>query len=206
MKGVFDFVIEPLEERYTNNKKVGDTNLILNTELQNHNYVSRVGIVKYVPLENENNIQPGDKVIVHHNVFRRFRDIRGNEKNSKSYYDENTYFAQPDQVFSFNKGNKWEACIGFNFVQPIKETKLFSSSFEKPLVGILKTKDPELDSVEVNDVIGFRPTSEYEFVIDEERFYRVPTNSITIKYGHQGNQEKYNPSWTRSGGGIDKSS
>jgi len=45
MNGIFDFVIIPKEDRYTNTKTIGDKKLILNTELQNHNFVSRIGIV-----------------------------------------------------------------------------------------------------------------------------------------------------------------
>ena len=40
----------------------------------------------------DSEIKIGDEVIVHHNVFRRFRDIRGKEKNSKApllrHFDE----------------------------------------------------------------------------------------------------------------------
>ena len=33
MKGMFDFIIEPKESRYNNLKNIGDSSLILNTEL-----------------------------------------------------------------------------------------------------------------------------------------------------------------------------
>ena len=45
------------------------------------------------------------------------------------------------------------------------------------------------------DLVGFRPTSEYEFVIDNKRLYRVLSHFITIKYEYQGQEEEYNPSW-----------
>ena len=45
------------------------------------------------------------------------------------------------------------------------------------------------------DVIGFEPRSEYEFVIDNNRVYRIMQKFITIKYGHKRNEETYNPSW-----------
>ena len=80
MKAVYDFIIEPVGERYTNTKKSKDGDLILNTEMQNHNYSNRVAKVLAVPSEIKTDIIVGDEVIVHHNVFRRFRDIRGIEK------------------------------------------------------------------------------------------------------------------------------
>ena len=70
----------------------------------------------------------------------------------------------------------------------------FNTESEKPLQGIVKFSD---GTVEVNDLVGFRPSSEYEFIVDGERLYRVLSNFITIKYEHQGNEEKYNPSWAQ---------
>ena len=85
MKGVFDFVIMPKEDRYNNTKAVGDKELIINTELQNHNFVSRIGIVMATPNPNPTGVREGDEVILHHNVFRRFRDIRGEEEKYSIY-------------------------------------------------------------------------------------------------------------------------
>ena len=66
MKAPFDFVIEPKGNRYNNTKKVGDKNLILNTEVYNHQSVNREAIVKSIPTAFESEIQPGDIVITHH--------------------------------------------------------------------------------------------------------------------------------------------
>jgi hypothetical protein len=196
MKGVFDFLVTPKEGRYINTKTIGDKNLILNTELQNHNFVSRIGVVLAVPGDNNTDIKVGDEVILHHNVFRRYRDVRGVEKNSRSYYEDGMYFASPEQIYAYKNKSKWTPLSGFNFIKPIKETKMFSSDFEKPLVGVVKYKDPMLESVKEEDLIGFKPGAEYEFIIDNQKLYRVPTNLITIKYEYQGNEEEYNPSWT----------
>ena len=45
MKGYTDFVVAPSEGRYDNKLNIDGVELILNTELQNHSYVSRVGLV-----------------------------------------------------------------------------------------------------------------------------------------------------------------
>ncbi len=79
------------------------------------------------------------------------------------------------------------------FIKSIKSTDKFSKEEEKPLVGVVKYSDVTVD---VGDVVGFRPNSEYEFVIDGERMYRVLSSFITIKYEYQGDEEEYNPSWT----------
>ena len=80
MKSLYDFVVSPVKSRYNNIKKIGDKELIVNTEIYNHQFVSREAIVKSTPIIGDTNIKVGDKVILHHNVFRRWHNIRGEEK------------------------------------------------------------------------------------------------------------------------------
>ena len=191
MKSVYNFVVTPKGERYNNKKKVGDSELILNTEIYNHQFVNRTAIVKSIPLIGNTDIQVGDEVIVHHNVFRRWHDVKGREKNSRSFFDESTYFITQDQMFLYKRTDKWIAPKGYCFVKPLKAIDQFNIESEKPLQGIVKYSD---GTVEVNELIGFRPSSQYEFIVDGERLYRVLSNFITIKYEYQGNEEEYNPS------------
>ena len=192
MKSVYNFVVTPKGERYNNKKKVGDSELILNTEIYNHQFVNRTAIVKSIPLIGDTDIQPGDEVIVHHNVFRRWHNVKGIEKNSRSFFDENTYLINQDQIFLYKRNEEWNAPKGYCFVKPLKAIDQFNIESEKPLQGIVKYSD---GTVEVNELVGFRPSSEYEFVVDGERLYRVLSNFITIKYEYQGDEEEYNPSW-----------
>ena len=192
MKSVYNFVVTPKGERYNNKKKIGDKELILNTEIYNHQFVNRTAIVKSIPIIGDTDIQPGDEVIVHHNIFRRWHNVKGIEKNSRSFFDENTYLINQDQIFLYKRNNKWEAPKGYCFVKPLKAIDQFNIESEKPLQGIVKYSD---GTVEVNELVGFRPSSEYEFIVDGERLYRVLSNFITIKYEYQGNEEEYNPSW-----------
>lgn len=200
MRSLYSFIIKPKDLRYDNTKKVDDIELILNTEIQDHKFVSRVGIVLETPIIGKTGIKKGDEVIVHHNVFRRFHDVRGEEVNSKSYFDEDKYFVFPEQVFMYKRGLEWKPLEGYCFVQPIKNRKIFSMQPEEELTGVLKYLDNGLikNGLKKDDLIGFTPESEYEFIIDNKRLYRVPTNSICIKYGYQGNEEEYNPVWLQS--------
>ena len=77
----------------------------------------------------------------------------------------------------------------------------FDTTNEKPLIGIIKYADKVLEKngIKPGTLVGFKPSSEYEFVIDGERFYRVQTDFITIKYEYQGDEKEYNPSWSQSG-------
>ena len=192
MKSVYNFVVTPIGERYNNTKKVGDSELILNTEIFNHQYVNRKASVISTPIIGETDIQAGDDVIVHHNVFRRWHDVKGIEKNSKSYFNESTYFISQDQIFLYKRYWEWKTPKGYCWVKPLKATDQFNIEQEKPLQGIVKYSD---GTVNVNDIVGFTPNSEYEFVIDGERLYRVFSKFITIKYEYQGDEEEYNPSW-----------
>ena len=194
MRSIYGFVVKPLGSRYNNTKYIGEKSLILNSENFNHQFVNREAEVISCPTNNDSiGIKPGDTVVLHHNVFRRWEDQHGNERNSKNYFDENTYVVYQDQIFLFKSSDKWQAPTGYCFVQPIKDNRDLSSEKEMPLVGIVKYTD---GSVDIGDLVGFRPSSEYEFVIDGKRLYRVMSNFITIKYEYQGNEEEYNPSWS----------
>ena len=194
MKSVYNFVVTPKGQRYNNKKKVGESELILNTDIYRHEFVNRTAIVKSIPIVGDTNIQPGDEVIVHHNVFRRWHNVKGIEKNSRSFFDENTYLINQDQIFLYKRNNTWKAPKGYCFVKPLKAIDQFNIESEKPLQGIVKYSD---GTVEVNELVGFRPNSEYEFIVDGERLYRVLSNFITIKYEYQGDEEEYNPSWAK---------
>jgi hypothetical protein len=195
MKSVYDFVVSPIKSRYNNTKKVGDKELVVNTEIFNHQFISREAVVKSVPLIGETNIKVGDTVIVHHNVFRRWHNMKGVEKNSRGYINETTYLVESDQIFLY-KNKNWVAQKNYCFVAPVASTNKLSVDKEKPLVGIVKYTD---GTVENGSLVGFKPSSEYEFIINGQKLYRVLSNFITIKYEYQGDEKEYNPSWAQGG-------
>jgi hypothetical protein len=197
MRSIFSFIITPKEDRYNNKKSIGDKELILNTEISDHKYVSRNGIVIETPLEIKTDIKKGDEVILHHNVFRRWYDVKGNERNSRGFLQENKYFVDDDQIFLYKRNKKWHAPRGYCFVKPIESNDDFDTNKEKPLIGVIKFVDKDLqkNGIKKNNLVGFTPDSEYEFVVDGERMYRVRTKSISIKYEYQGDEKEYNPSW-----------
>ena len=198
MQTLYNFIIEPIGNRYNNAKKVGDKELILNTEIFNHQYVNREAKVIALPKLLDTDISVNDTVLVHHNIFRRWHDVKGIEKNSRDYIGNNLYSANQDQVFAYKKNNEWKALPGYCFVQPIESQDNFSVDKEKPLIGIIKYISDDIDGIKVNDTIGFIPYSEYEFVLNGKRLYRVLTKFITIKYEYKGNQKEYNPRWAQS--------
>ena len=196
MHSVYNYVVEPLGERYNNSKKVGDKELILNTEVFNHQHINREAKILSVPqfgapLEP----RPGDIVTLHHNVFRRWHDVKGRERNSSSFLEEGKYLVSPDQIFLYKRDKDWICPKGYCFVQPVKSVDDYDTKEERPLMGIVKYSG---GTVEVGELVGFRPSSEFEFIVDGQRMYRVLSNFITIKYEYQGDEEEYNPSWADS--------
>ena len=196
MKSIFDFVVEPVGDRYNNTKNIDGVDLILNTQIFTHQNVNRLAIVKSLPITGDTNISIGDQVIVHHNVFRRYHDVRGVEKNGKSYIDDDNYLCSFDQIFLYKNKNEWKAPRGYSFVKPIESNNIFNLNKELPSIGVVKYLDEHFDSqIQQGDLVGFTPGSEYEFIVDDERLYRVRSQSLTIRYEYQGDEKEYNPSW-----------
>ena len=200
MNSLFDFIVEPYGQRYNNTIKVGDTSLIINTKLDNYKSVNNIGKVISVPLAYKTNVKPGDLVMIHHNVFRRFYDIRGNEKNSKSYFKDNLYFVQLDQIYLYKRSNKWKAFGDRCFIAPLKNNDEINTSLEQSLIGVLKYGNSALEVLGISegDVVGYTPFGEYDFIVDDKRLYCMKSNDIVIKYERQGNEKEYNPSWAKS--------
>jgi hypothetical protein len=199
MKSLYKFIIKPVNTRYDNEKKIGDKSLVLNTKIENHRFVSRDAIVVSTPLAFKSKIKPGDTVIIHFNVFRRFYDIRDQEKDSSSYFKDDLYFCDPYQIYLYKQNNKWVTHLDYCFVKPIIDNNVLNQNKEKPLTGILKYGNHILENmgVEEGDLVGFTPISEFEFIVDNERFYCMKSNDIVVKHEYEGNEKEYNPSWAK---------
>jgi hypothetical protein len=194
MKPLYTYLIKPKNNRYDNKKQIGDTELILNTDISDHKFISREAIVCKTPIICNTPIKENDTIIVHHNIFRRWHDVKGIERNSKSFFKDDLFFCEEDQIFLIKSKNTWKATNGFCFVAPLANQNNFSTDKEQPLVGIVKYTD-DSNIVKLNQKIGFTPYSEYEFNINGERLYRIMTKEISIKYGYKKEEAEYNPSW-----------
>ena len=185
MESLFNFIIST-DSRYNNKIDLDGNELIVNTEIteRDYHFVNRIGTVVNTPRLCYTQIKEGDKVIVHHNVFRRWYDQRGVEKNGKSFLSENTFACDPDQIFGYNDGTGWKATDGFCFVAPIESKDVWELSNELTTTGVMIYTNEELEHLRGHKV-GFTPNSEYEFNIDGQKLYRVLSNQITIDYGRE---------------------
>ena len=200
MNSLYDFIVEPLGEKYNNEIKIGDSKLVLNNKIEAFKFVNRHAIVKSVPLAFSSEIKIGDTVIIHQNVFRTFYDARGKKKKSRSFFKDNLYFCAIDQIYLYKNKKEWKSFNNRCFVTPLKNVDSLTNEKEQSLIGILKYGNSSLEDKKITpgDTVGYTPNGEWEFFIDNERLYCMKSNDIVIKYEHKGNQEEYNPSWAKS--------
>ncbi len=200
MKSLYDFIVEPLGDKYSNTVSVGDKKLVVNTKIENWKFVNRVARVVETPAAFSTPIKKGDTVVIHQNVFRTFYNIRGEKKKSRSWFKDDLYFCAVDQIYLYKNNNGWHTINDRCFVTPIKNTEDLTLNKEANLIGILKYGNKFLEALNINpgDLIGFTPNSEWEFLVDNKRLYCMKSNDIVIKYEYQGNEEEYNPSWASS--------
>ena len=201
MKSIYRFLIKPKKERYKNTIELNGQELIINTRIETFESVSKNAIVEIVPEAFKTKIKPGDEVIVHHNVFRRFYDMKGKEKNSASFFKDDLFFCDIEQIYLYKSNDSWKTNLNYCFVKPLKNNDKMTLEKEKPLKGIIKYSNDKLSSngVKSGDLITFTPNSEFEFIIEGERLYCMKSNDIAIRHERKGNEEEYNPSWAHCG-------
>lgn len=200
MKSVFDFIVKPIGNKYSNTVKVGDQELVVNTKIEDFKFVNRFAEVIETPLAFHTNIKKGDIIVIHQNVFRTFYDMKGAKKVSRSFFKDDLFFVSIDQVYMYKNDSGWNAFNNRCFIQPIKNNDDLTLNKERELIGILKYSNSSLEALKITpgDVVGFKPKREWEFLIDGKRLYCMESNDIVIKYDKQGNETEHNPSWTKS--------
>ena len=196
MKSLYNFLVKPYDTRYNNVKKIDDKNLIINTSIENHRFVSKKAVVVSTPTAFDTDIKPGDIVYVHHNIFRRWYDQKGKERNSSLYFKDDLYFCSLDQIYMYNQ----KCHLNYCFVKPIKDKSFLSIGKERNHFGILKYSNKSLERVGLKPgaLVIFTPNSEFEFIIEDERLYCMKSNDIALTHEHKGNEEENNPSWAKS--------
>ena len=200
MKSLYDFIVEPLGDKYNNTINIDGKSLVLNTKIENFKFVNRLAKVIKTPLAFNLDIKIGDIVVIHQNVFRTFYDMKGKKKKSRSFFKDNLYFCSIDQIYLYKNSNGWNSFGDRCFIKPIKSKEDLTLDKEASLVGILKYGNSSLNKLKINpgDLVGYTPSGEWEFLVEKERLYCMKSNDIVIKYEYEGNEVEYNPSWSSS--------
>jgi len=186
MRSPFYFIVEPLEgKRYNNTKVIGGIEFITSSSEEDFTVSNREGEVKELPLKYTGPIKKGDTLLVHHNVFKFYNDMKGRQQSGKSYFKDNMFFIDNDQFFMYKQDGKWYCHDRYCFVKPIdkQDSFLLKRGNEEPLLGEMVYANDYLLSQGVRPGvrISFQPDSEYEFEVDGEKLYRMFDHQITLK-------------------------
>jgi hypothetical protein len=187
MKSPFYFIIEPKKKRrYDNTVDWGGIEFIANTSKEDFKFSNREGEVVETPLGYDGPIQSGDSLLVHHNVFKYYNDMKGKERSGKSFLKDHTFFVDDTQFFAYknSQDSSWKCIKDYCFIKPVasKEYYIDKNTSEEPLMGEVKYTNSQLLALGVKegDKVCFEPESEYEFKVDGEKLYRMYTRNITM--------------------------
>lgn len=185
MKSPFYFIVKPMEgKRYSNTKDFGGVELIVSTSEEDFKFSNRYAEVVETPIGYTGPIEPGDTLIVHHNVFKFYNDMQGRRKSGMSFFKDDLFFVDFDQFYMYKKDGDWIAQGRFCFVEPIDTIKsfIYKPFSEEPLMGTMRYPSAYLKSQGINagDLISFEPDSEYEFTINDKKMYRMLEQNIKI--------------------------
>lgn len=186
MRSPFYFIVSPLSgRRYDNIKKIGDIDLITSTSQEDHESSNRFAEVVSLPVGYDGEIKIGDTLLVHHNVFKYYYDMRGRQQSSHNFFKDNLFFVDYDQFFMYYSGDQWKCHSKYCFIEPVetKEYYIAKPGTEEPLIGRIRYINQELIDLGLNvgDEIAFEPDSEYPFYINDQKLYRMFTSNIKIK-------------------------
>ena len=184
MRSIYSFIVEPVNNsRYNNTKKLGNVELVTSVSEEDHVSSNRLAVVKELPLNYTGEVKTGDTLLVHHNVFKFYNDMKGKRKSGKSYFKDNLFFIDEDQFFMYKNNDTWKAHGKYCFVKPIptEDSLILKNTKYEPLQGIIKYNNKQLKKlgVDIGDRVIFTPNSEYEFEVEGELLYRMFTNNIT---------------------------
>jgi len=186
MKSPTQFIVKPVNgSRYNNTKSIAGVEFIINTSEEEFKFSNRYAEVIETPIDYSGPIRPGDTLIVHHNVFKFYNDIKGRRKSGKSFFKEDLFFIDDEQFYLYKSDGKWQAYDRYCFVKPIpaEESYIVKPFTLEPLMGTMKYPNEYLKSKGVNegDTVCFAPNGEYEFEIDGEKLYRMYDHFVTMK-------------------------
>jgi co-chaperonin GroES (HSP10) len=180
MKSPYYFIIKPLGDEYNNEVEISGQKIIVNSTVEDHKHVNRLAEVVYAP-SRSTKVKSGDIIVVHHNIFRIYYDMKGRAKKSPNYFKDGMYFIDEYQFYLYNDGKEWKSVGNYCFVQPIdkENSYLYEEGTELNTGYVVYDNDYLNDlGVKLGDKVNFTKNSEYEFTINDTVLYRMRTNDI----------------------------
>jgi hypothetical protein len=181
MKSPLCFLVEPVGGKlYSSTRENG---LVVSTSKEDHTATNRFAVVKSTPIGYSGPIIEGDVVMVHHNTFRKYFDIRGKEVYGPAHFRDTLFLVE--DVFLYKRDGEMRCVDPYCLVKPMHidgKDMMQAAEKERPLLGEMVYSNSELESMGVfdGDMVAFTPDSEYEFLVDGERLYRMFTRNICV--------------------------
>ncbi len=184
MQSPFQFIVKPCNnKRYENTKKIGDIDFVVSSSEEDHKASNRYAEVISTPIDYKGEIEKGDILLVHHNVFKYYNDIKGRRKSGKSFFKDNLFFLDNDQYFMYKKNGEWNAHDRYCFISPhpVIDTYIYKPLTEEPLMGIMEYPSVYLKSkgIKKGDSVLFSAHNKYEFIVDGKKMYRMFDHQIS---------------------------
>lgn len=187
MKSPYNFMLSPLGDNYSNVKNIAGTNITFNTSLDLAKYVNRIAVVIEIPMYYKGDIKAGDLVVVHHNVFRTYHDMKGRQTKSPEFFRDDIYIVSQDRIYLYKSNGIWKSHLNYCFVKPIARIQnelLHSLEKEEKHIGVVvypsKTQEEKL-KLNSGSIVAFTKNSEYEFEIEGEKIYRMYDRDVVIE-------------------------
>ena len=185
MRSLYQFIVKPVNgTRYNNTKDIGGVDLIVNTSEEDFKFSNREAEVIETPIGYDGPISKGDILLVHHNVFKFYNDMKGRRQSGKSFLKDDVFLIDPEQFFAYKKNGVWNGYDRYCFVKPVpaEESYIYKPFSNEPLMGemVIINENLKLGGVSVGDKVSYKPFQEYEFIIDGQKMYRMYDHSITM--------------------------
>ena len=185
MKSPYSFIVKPVGgSRYVNSKNIGGVDFVVNSSEENHKASNRIAEVIEIPIAYDGDIQIGDHLVVHHNVFKFYNDMYGRKKSGKSFLKDDLFFVDNDQFYMYGRDGQWFAHDRYCFIKPIKKRSrtIDTNDKEEPLMGEMLYPNAYMTSKGVcpGDIVAYKPNCNYEFVINGQKMYRLFDHQISM--------------------------
>jgi hypothetical protein len=181
LQSPFKVGIKPKDgTQYINTLESGNSDLTINTSIENAEDIQRIGVVVSLPIFHDNTLQIGDEVVVHHNVFRITYNDKGIPMNSNFHLMNDLFFVDKDMIYLYIRNGEIFAYGDAVFLKPFtEETKWEGEKIVKHQAIVKYTNDKlKKLGVPIGTKICHRKNIEYIFKIFGEELYK--TNSTRI--------------------------
>jgi len=189
MRAMRQFVVR-IDNKFTNEIKLNSgLSLIVDTKFEPHKHRAFYGVVVELPAKDETPVEIGDKLYFHHSIifnenYQIAEDLFLVAYDKRGGYDTLCYAYEHDGVI--------HTLGDYVFLTPPEKKEEVSESglflgFQKKVEdrGYVKYMNELGDElgIQVGDLVGFTPNSDCDFVINDERLWRMRLQDLTVVYG-----------------------